>query len=318
MRRAIGALIAVTAAAVGVPIAIPNAARADTSCAEVDPATGTCVVSVTGPSGSGSSAPTNPGRSNTGTGAACYWDPSIDHFTTPPAGPVPCTSQYGYWSNSEQCYITLDRPQPPAGDVTWQGHQPGDGAVYVCYQPQSDMGIFFWAKVPPPASGAGPTPRGVAQIAIQRMNLSAINIGLAPKPGAGSVGLVGMPVWMWASSPTAQTTGPVTEAASAGGLTITATARLQRVTWSMGDGTNVVCRGAGTPYVPADGRGPSPDCGHTYLSSSSNQPGGTFTVTATSDWVVTWSGAGQSGTIQLPGLSRSTQIEVGEAQVLVQ
>ena len=34
--------------------------------------------------------------------------------------------------------------------------------------------------------------------------------------------------------------------------------------------------------------------------------------------VVTWSGAGQTGTIRLDGLSRSVKISVGEAQVLVQ
>jgi hypothetical protein len=43
-----------------------------------------------------------------------------------------------------------------------------------------------------------------------------------------------------------------------------------------------------------------------------------FTVTATSDWVISWQGAGQSGTIRLNGLARSVQIAVGEAQVLVQ
>ena len=44
----------------------------------------------------------------------------------------------------------------------------------------------------------------------------------------------------------------------------------------------------------------------------------TYTVTATSDWVITWQGAGQSGTIPLDGLTRSVQISIGEAQVLVQ
>jgi hypothetical protein len=41
-------------------------------------------------------------------------------------------------------------------------------------------------------------------------------------------------------------------------------------------------------------------------------------VTATSDWVITWSGAGQAGTIRLGGLTRSAEIAIGEAQVLVQ
>jgi hypothetical protein len=231
---------------------------------------------------------------------------------------VPCTSpQYGYWSNTHNCYVQLDKPQPPAGDPDWQGHQPGDGAVYLCYQPETDMAIYLWSQDPPPAAGAGPTPRDVAEIAVKRMDLAAIDIGIAPKPGADSVGLVGMPVWMWARNPDDHTVGPLTASASAGGITITATAKLLRVTWDMGDGSQVVCDTAGTPYNPSFGREKSPDCGHVYMKSSSDQPDGRFTVTATSDWVITWAGAGQTGTIRLGGLTRSTQITIGEAQVLV-
>ena len=61
----------------------------------------------------------------------------------------------------------------------------------------------------------------------------------------------------------------------------------------------------------------SPDCGHIYMRSSANQPDKSYTVTATSDWIITWSGAGQTGTTRLGGLTRSTQITIGEAQVLV-
>ena len=52
---------------------------------------------------------------------------------------MPCTIEYGYWSNGYNCYISLLDPQPPAGDPSWQGHEPGDGAVYQCYQPQTDL-----------------------------------------------------------------------------------------------------------------------------------------------------------------------------------
>jgi hypothetical protein len=190
--------------------------------------------------------------------------------------------------------------------------------VYVCYQPQTDMFAIMWFPTPPAPSAAGVTPSQVAQVAIGRMNLSAISIGITPGTGSGRVGLVGVPVWMWVQSPSPQTFGPVSASASAGGMTITATAHVSAVTWDMGDGTHVTCTGPGTPYVPADGMRKSPTCGHVFAASSAGQPGGQFTVTATSQWVVTWSGAGQSGTIQLPGLSRSTNITIGEAQVLVQ
>jgi hypothetical protein len=126
-----------------------------------------------------------------------------------------------------------------------------------------------------------------------------------------------MPVWMWAKNPNAHTVGPITESASAGGITVMATATVLDITWDMGDGTEVVCETAGTPYKPSYGRKDSPDCGHTYKKSSAGQTDDAYTVTATSSWVITWSGAGQTGTIRLDGLNRSTQIRIGEAQVLV-
>ncbi|HPU03702.1 MAG TPA: hypothetical protein PLY47_07400, partial [Rhodoglobus sp.] len=197
-------------------------------------------------------------------------------------------------------------------------HEPGDGAVYDCYQPQTDLLIHIWSANAPENSGAGPSPRDVAQIAIDDMALHAIDIGITPSPTAGRIGLVGMPVWMWAQSPDDHTYGPITATASAGGITITATATVRRVTWEMGDGTTVVCDSAGTPYKAKHGKQPSPDCGHVYDTSSAGEPGGTYTVTATSAWVITWAGAGQTGTIRLDGLQRSVEITVGEAQVLVE
>lgn len=155
-------------------------------------------------------------------------------------------------------------------------------------------------------------------MAISQMNLRAIDIGITPEPGADDVGIVGMPVWLWVKNPDSHSYGPITESASAGGITVTATARVEDITWDMGDGSQVTCRSAGTPYEPSYGRQASPDCGHTYLKSSSTESGGKYTVTAASDWVITWIGAGQTGTIRLNGLQRSVQVAVGEAQVLVQ
>lgn len=291
-------------------------AVADTECQQTDPATGECLVwvEVSDPQpGAG----TSHGPQDTGSGHACYWDPVKQGLSKPPAGPVPCSSEDGYWSNNYNCYIQFLKPQPPGGDPSWQGHLPGDGAVYNCYQPQTGIIVYLWAQDPPPGSGAGPSPRDVAQLAIDRMGLRAIDIGIVPKPGLQSVGLVGMPVWMWVQTPNIHTFGPITASASAGGITITATATVLEITWDMGDGTQVVCRTAGKPYRPSFGRMESPDCGHVYETSSVDQPGGRYAVSATSEWVITWSGAGQTGTIRLGGLTRSTQITIGEAQVLV-
>ncbi len=319
MRRVLTAVLAVTILSGGLVVFSAYPANADTVCSQTDPATGKCLIWVEVPA-----TPSDPaendddGPKDTGTGKACYWDGTKQGISDPPPGPVPCTSEYGYWSNSWNCYVRLLDPQPPAGDPSWQGHEPGDGAVYQCYQPQVHLLIHIWSQDPPPDSGAGPTPREVAQIAIEQMDLRAIDIGITPAPGEGSIGIVGMPVWMWATNPDRHSVGPITESAAAGGITVSATARLHRISWDMGDGTKVTCASAGTPYRAAYQNKKSPDCGHVYTKSSSSRPGDKFTVTATSDWIITWAGAGQTGTIRLNGLSRSVQIAVGEAQVLVQ
>lgn len=318
MRRLLSALTA-TITALVLSLVGWTAASADTECKQYDPQTGICSlwVEVPGTPGEPGDSSDN-GPKDTGSGAACYWDGRKQKIFKPPPGPVPCSTEYGYWSNSYNCYIQLLEPQPPAEDPLWEGHEPGDGAVYHCYQPQSDLVHIFWSADQPPNSGAGPTPREVALIAVDDMQLTAIRIGIAPEATEGSIGLVGMPVWMWASSPDGSTWGPQTASASAGGITITATARVHKVTWDMGDGTTVICTTPGTPYRPSYGMRTSPDCGHTYTTSSASEPDDKFTVTATSDWVVEWEGAGQSGTIRLNGLARQARVAVGEAQVLVQ
>jgi len=318
MRRVLTRVVLVALFSAGVLLVGQSPAVSDTKCQVTDPQTGQCLIWVeVGPEKPEPKNPSDAEPADTGTGAACFWDPKKQGLTGPPAGPVPCTANSGYWSNNYNCYVQQAAPQPPASDPNWQGHAPDDGAIYQCFQPQTDILIFIWSQDPPPGSGTGPTPRDVAQIAIDQMNLRAIDIGTAPQPGPDSIGLVGMPVWMWASSPDAHTYGPATASASAGGITVTATARVHTITWDMGDGNEVVCRTAGTPYEPSYGKESSPDCGHTYETSSATKPGDKFTVTAISDWVVTWQGAGQNGTIRLNGLQRSVEIAVGDAQVLV-
>ena len=260
----------------------------------------------------------NDGPQDTGSGASCYLGDSSQGVTNESPGPVPCSSDDGYWSNKYQCYVQHVDPQPPPGHPFWEGVYIDSGAVYRCFQPQNGLLVLIWLADPPPNSGTGPTPREVAERAVDQMDLQAITIGITPEPGDDSIGLVGLPVWMWAVDPDTHTVGPTTASASAGGITVTATARIHDITWEMGDGTTVTCTGPGTPYTASYGSKASPDCGHTYEKSSSTASGRKFLVTATSDWIITWAGAGQRGTIRLDGLSRSVEVAVGEAQVLVQ
>ncbi|MFC4627932.1 hypothetical protein ACFO6V_06800 [Promicromonospora alba] len=144
-----------------------------------------------------------------------------------------------------------------------------------------------------------------------RMQLRAIDIGIVPEEGPDRVGIVGMPQWMWVNEPRPKSFGPITRKATAGSASVTATAKVDKVVWDMGDGTTVTCVGAGTPYEDRFDTTESPDCGHRYTKQ------GEYEVTATSYWTVQWEGMGQSGTIPLD-FEASANIVMGEAQVITQ
>jgi hypothetical protein len=209
-------------------------------------------------------------------------------------------------------------PQPPQSAPVWSGHTTG--AIYDCFvAPRVGRGFVIagmtlqrWAATAPaPAAPSPPDPRVLAQQAIESMRLKAITIGIVPESRAGSIGIVGMPTWMWVQNPNQSTWGPITRSASAGGFTVSATADVDRVVWAMGDGSTVACTVTGTAYQDSFGKKSSPTCGHTYTRQ------GTYTVRATSYWTVQWSGVGESGTIPL-NFTQITNITMGEAQVLTQ
>ena len=84
-------------------------------------------------------------------------------------------------------------------------------------------------------------------------------------------------------------------------VTVTLTAKVDHVIWSLGDGTTVTCTGAGTPYQDSFGAAPSPTCGHMYRKPSTALPGGGYPVSATAVWEVDWTGGGEAA----PSRSRS-------------
>jgi len=208
-------------------------------------------------------------------------------------------------------YKKLD-PQPPADSLDWEGHKPGDGAVYTesC---TTDGGLFtvtknVWAATPP--GPAAVDPAVLAQQAVDQMVLRGPQIGITPKPGG--MGLVGMPVYLWTETGP-ETYGPNVASASAGGITVTATAKVARIVWQMGDGKTVTCTTPGTPYKASYGARPSPDCGHRYTKAST---AGAYHVVATSTWAIDWQAStGQSGQLTQTRQS-SVDIRVGELQAV--
>ncbi len=161
---------------------------------------------------------------------------------------------------------------------------------------EGSIAITLWVE-------GGPSVEQIARSLVARVQLEPIDIGLVPR-GVDAMTVVGMPVWLWVNDPTPTTWGPAT--ISAGGVTLTA--RVQSVTWDMGDGTTLTC-GKGTEWKRGMGGNPSPTCGHTYDEQ------GRYTIRARSHWLATWSGYGRSGTIPVM-LSASRRLDVGEIQVI--
>lgn len=221
---------------------------------------------------------------------------------------VPCTSDKGSWSNASQCYWSLMDPQLPVP----AGREPG-GAWYLC----SGFGEYTSGQYlmnPPP--GLGLTPGQAARRIIQTMTFEGINIGMAPRvnPDWGHRrSYVGVPIWLWVENPTANNFGPYVVTATLGGQTITVEAKVSSVIWNMGDGGSTACAGTGTPYQVGYGVVDSPSCGYRYQKMSKDQPGDRFTVTATSQWAINWSGGGQTGTEGLTTQS-TDNVEIRELQ----
>lgn len=227
---------------------------------------------------------------------------------------VPCEDpELGSFSGG--CYYTKAHPQPPAGDPAWQGHKPGDGALY---QRSCPFGIpgnkilaqgFVWMAQPPAAAAVDPAQ--LAQEAVDKMKLEGPDIA---SPRAAGKYTVGVPMWMWVHQ-SATTYGPNTASASAGGMTVTATAKVSQIEWRMGDGATVTCTGPGTPYSASDGMAQSPTCGHVYSKTSADGTGGKYQVAATSTWTINWQGGGQNGQLVETRQSQ-TQVAIGELQVV--
>ncbi|MER7568902.1 ATP/GTP-binding protein [Streptomyces sp. NPDC097941] len=212
------------------------------------------------------------------------------------------------------CVYKLAAPQPPAGSLDWEGHEPGDGAVYeqTCGWGGVDGNTIVrmvWLADPPPQETVDPAV--LAQRAVDSMTLLGPDIA---SPRAAGKYTVGVPMWMWVNQ-SATTYGPNTASASAGGITVTATAKVSKIVWKMGDGASVTCNGPGTPYTSSEGMAQSPTCGHVYSKTSAGAQSAKFPVTATSTWTINWQGGGQAG--QLTEVRQTNvQVAVGEVQVV--
>jgi hypothetical protein len=166
--------------------------------------------------------------------------------------------------------------------------------------------------------GGGPpviqiTPAQAGAIAVARLQLPTVAPGIGPSPDLNrwKMAAVGYPLWLWADGPTH--VGPVSD--SVAGLSVSLEARVTSLTFRMGDGSTVQCSGDGDEWTKAVEPGSkAPTCGYTYTEPS--LPKDSYTVSAVTNWAVTWTANGQTGVINVPAV-QTTELPVGELQVLV-
>ena len=148
------------------------------------------------------------------------------------------------------CTLTAQDDGSPAGTGT-AAHLggPGAGSNSGCF---TDAATIACPLPIPGGPGAPPgglpvSPAVLAQTAVKHLALQSPLIEASPPVGVDQ--LVNVPTWLWLAGPW----NPVHATAAVPGVSVTATAVPQLVTWRMGDGSVVVCHGPGHP-VPRRGQ----------------------------------------------------------------
>ncbi|MYV97629.1 hypothetical protein [Streptomyces sp. SID3343] len=230
---------------------------------------------------------------------------------------IPCElGASGLFDAALGCYRADVTPQPPPEDPRWWDgtaqRTAAEGAVYALNCLGGGPAIQRFLPIP---LVQGLSAEELARRAMSKILLLPPVMHLTPGPGRET--LVSLPVWLW-TSPTPETWGPNSQTESDRGLSVTLTAKVDRIVWDMGDGSTRECTSPGAPYSAAAGASASPDCGYAYQRISARMPGGAYTVTATTHWTATWtSTTGRSGSFA--DITRSAtvgDIRVGELQAL--
>lgn len=225
-------------------------------------------------------------------------------------------------------------PQPAAGSIWWRGNSPADGLIvqWVCTGGLTaatctyctDLTPHFAANGAAAAGGAAPppppTPEQLAQQAYQLLSMPDPSMNLGPDPQRVAVRYW---LYLWVDDP-----GVVSATVTAGAVSVTATAKMTSVIWTMGEPVSadnlgsraapITCQGLGTnpgPAVDTTAQPAAGTCAYMFqVRSTPERTGGsgTWPVTATANWTITWAAnTGQSGTLAAPPRVSTTQVSVG-------
>lgn len=263
---------------------------------------------------SNETAQTGPRHSPSG-GKACVVDSSA--LTTCPPPP------WFYYPQLDAICMSIPGPAP---DIYLPRNEDGepDREGYP-YAMECKQGVGGASTVVPRAAPPPPPPPPAEDVAarlIENTPMSPISIGRTPNEG--NRGLLGLPTWLWVdSNRAAEYRGPsqkrVVERWERG-IGVRAYGYVDKIVWTLGDGTTKTCRNAGTKFTTSSsGRSPS-GCDHVYREDSGNQAGGRYRITAQTFWVWDWEeigGLGRIGQLRVNSNTASRSLRIVENQVLV-
>lgn len=284
LTRALGTLVA--ALLLPLAVMVPRAAgEGGSPCPSgTDPVSvgsGVICVVVTDPGDPGQ--PGEPGEPGDGgqAPAGCYKSDGTQ---------VPCQTNDGYWWSGYQCYAAPY--DAPPGTPAWQGHT--EGSLWQCTSCESagssttcNVQIIWTAPGEEPGP---PTPQQLATTALDQLPLAQADVHTAPAPPAETY--VGVETWLWVPDGQWRT---LTKGVTAGATTVTVTAAPSQIVWDLGP-ASITCYGPGKPWEQGMSDAATTTCGHTYETSSVDQPDGSFAISATIRYQVTWTCAGACST----------------------
>ena len=231
---------------------------------------------------------------------------------------VDCSTSNGWWSDELNCRVQLADPQPPKTDPVWEENQ--GGAIYKCTlvpgsrvttERQVFPSTLIWSDKVPEGPQAPVDPEQVARNLLARLGIAKPTIGTAPT--SASMGVVGLPVWVWVEDPTTKKVGPLSDSDSERGVRVALSAKLTSITYDFGaKGTRdtIICTAPGVPFERQYADAPPPRaCTYRYLKP------GNYRITAIANWEVTWSGGARTGTIRTT-MTDTAVVTIGENQVV--
>ena len=202
-------------------------------------------------------------------------------------------TEWGIWDNAHQCWI--HPVNVLASDPVWDGHT--DGSIWMCalIVDGVDPVVIFW--VPPGTEPGLPDPGQLALHVMGRLPLRTADVHTAPQNPARTY--VGVENWLWVPESQWAT---LTKTVTAGGTSVTVTARPDRVVWDMGPETKT-CYAQGREWQAGMTDDATTTCGYAYTVTSDSAPDGAFALSARIqyevDWVCTGACTSNAGTLGL-------------------